>query len=320
MYEGKRLLVTGGAGFLGSRLARALLPEAARIVVLDDLFIGRRSALPEARSLVFVQGSVVDGTLLRKLLAEVDYVFHFAARNMALSTEQPESDFRTNVEGTVQLVLGAVSFPQIRRIVVASTSSIYGNSPTLPTTEAGYDVSTPYAGSKMSAELLAMAYGRQYGIPLTCLRFSNVYGPGQTPTNPYCGVVSKFMACIRAGRPMCVFGDGTQSRDFTFVEDAIGAALTAGVHPGAAGGVFNVGTGVETPVGALAALVARAAGRPDHPVVHGPQRVIDTVHRRCIDASKLRRATGWRPEVSLEAGLRRTWAWLGTPEGVDGCG
>lgn len=302
--------MTGGAGFLGSKLVQALLPMAKCVFVLDDLFTGTLAAIPESDKVVFVHGSVTDGALLRKLLAEVDYVFHFAARNIVLSAEQPESDFHTNVEGTVQLVLNALCFPNIRRIVYASTSSVYGNSSALPITEVGYDISVPYAASKMSAELLATAYCKLYGIPVTCLRFSNVYGPGQRSSNPYCGVVTKFMESIVEDQPMRIFGDGKQTRDFTYVEDAIRATLLAGVHAGTVGQVFNVGTGVESEISVLAEKVAEVAGHNEYPIVHCPKRVIDTVHRRAIDASKLTRATGWQPQVSVDVGLKKTWTWF----------
>ena len=311
MYEGKRVLVTGGAGFLGSNLVKKLAAEAKHVWVLDDLFTGQRSAVPQRHNVTFVHGSVTDGTLLRKLLSQVEYVFHFAARNITLSVEQPEADFRTNVEGTVQLMLQAVAYKdQIERVVYASTSSIYGNSRLLPTVEGGYDIGLPYAASKMSAELLSIAYGKTFGLPVTCLRFSNVYGPGQVSSNPYCGVVAKFAEAILQGEPMVVYGDGTQTRDFTFVDDAIHAVLLTAFQPGTAGEVFNVGTGVETSINTLAKLVAAGAGKPTYSIRHAPKRPVDTVDRRCISSEKLQLVTRWSPQVSVQKGLEKTWQWL----------
>ncbi len=311
VYRGKRVLVTGGAGFLGSNLVKRLADEAKRVWVLDDLFTGRRDAVPEADNVQFVHGSVTDAALLRELLAEVDYVFHFAARNITLSARQPESDFRVNVEGSVQILLNALTHKHvIQRIVYASTASIYGNSPILPAREGSYDISVPYAASKLSAEVLAIAYGRMFRLPVTCLRFSNVYGPGQVSSNPYCGVVSKFFDAVQKGEPLTIYGDGTQTRDFTFVDDAMDVTLAAGCSPTTVGEVFNVGTGVETTVNRLAELVGETVGKPQYPVVYAEKRVIDTVYRRSLDSGKLREAIGWTPRYSLADGLDKTWEWM----------
>jgi UDP-glucose 4-epimerase len=306
-----RVLVTGGAGFLGSNLVLALLDKSEHVWVLDDLFTGSRAVVPDVANVTFIRGSVTDGGLLREILPQVDYVFHFAARNIVLSATQPESDFRVNVEGTVQLVLNCLPYKhQIKRIVVASTSSVYGSSQSIPTNEERYDVSVPYAASKMSAELLASAYGRFYGLPTTCLRFSNVYGPGQVSTNPYCGVVTKFMEAISKGVPLTIYGDGTQTRDFTFVDDAINATLMAAQSDETIGDVFNVGTGIETSVITLSNLIATIAQKNDYPARFVEKRSIDTVYRRCIDSTKLRRKTEWKPQHSLQEGLSITWEWF----------
>jgi UDP-glucose 4-epimerase len=310
VYNGSKVLVTGGAGFLGSNIARRLYQDAARVWVLDDLTSGNPKLLPKSEKITFVRGSVTDAALLRSILSEVDYVFHFAARNIVLSTRQPESDFRTNVEGTVQLLLNARLFPQIRRIVYASTSSVYGNSKLLPTPEGGYDISVPYAASKMAGELFAIAYAKSFGVPVVCLRFSNVFGRGQHPSNPYSGVVSKFMHAIQSGSPLQIYGDGTQTRDFTFVEDAMNATLAVGLADKVEGHVFNVGTGVETSVNDLARQIPSVFGHAAYPMVNVEKRDIDTVHRRCIDASLLRSVTGWQPKTSVEEGLQLTRDWF----------
>lgn len=308
-----RVLVTGGAGFLGSNLVRALVDKSEQIWVLDDLFTGTRSALPSVENMTFVHGSVTDSAGLRAILPHVDYVFHFAARNITLSATQPESDFRVNVEGTVQVVLNSLPHRhQIKRIVVASTSSLYGESDTLPTNEEKYNVSIPYSASKMSAELLATAYGRFYGIPITCLRFSNVYGPGQLSSNPYCGVVSKFMEAVSNDVPFIIYGSGTQTRDFTFVDDAMNATLMAATSDKTIGDVYNVGTGIETSVITLAKRIAKVLGKDDYPASLVEQRAIDTIYRRCIDATKLNQATGWIPQYTLDEGLAITWSWFQT--------
>ncbi|SFV01693.1 NAD-dependent epimerase/dehydratase family protein [Alicyclobacillus macrosporangiidus] len=311
MYEGANILVTGGAGFLGSRLVERLAVNAGHVWVVDDLSTGRAEALPSSRNVTFIKGSVSDGCLLRELLSDVDYVFHFAARNIVLSVQQPESDYLVNTHGTVQLLLNSLAHRgRIRRWVYASTASVYGNSPVMPIKEGTYDVSVPYAASKLAGELFAVAYGRSFGLPVTCLRFSNVYGPGQTSSNPYCGVVSKFMQAILDGEPLTIYGDGTQTRDFTFVDDAIQAALLAGVSERTTGRVLNVGTGIETPVNTLAQLVMNTTGNPRHPVVHREKRKVDGIYRRVMDATALRSLTGWQPIHTLDSGLKITWEWF----------
>lgn len=310
MYANHDVLVTGGAGFLGSNVVRQLATSARHVWVLDDLFTGRSTAVPKLANVTFVHGSVRDSGLLQQLLSEVDVVFHFAARNISLSIAQADSDFHVNVEGTHELLLQARPFRhRLRRIVYASSSSLYGNSPTIPTPESGFDVSTPYAASKFAGELCCIAYGKAFDLPVTCLRYSNVYGPGQVSQNPYCGVVTKFMEAVDLGLPFTVYGDGSQTRDFTFVDDAVNATLMAGCAAQTVGEVFNVGTGEETSVSSLADIVAQSVGLPDYPITYAPKRQIDTVHRRCIDATKLRRAIGWVPAHSLQAGITRTWTW-----------
>ncbi|GGJ06506.1 NAD-dependent epimerase [Alicyclobacillus cellulosilyticus] len=321
MVERTRALVTGGAGFLGSRLVARLTGLGLHVVVIDDLTTGRREAVADIPGVTWVQGSVADGYLMRQWLPHVDYVFHFAARNIVLSVEQPESDFAVNTHATVQLLLGALPYrDRLRRVVYASTSSVYGMSPVLPTPEGGYDVSTPYSASKLAGELFAQAFCKTYGLPVTCLRFSNVYGPGQTSANPYCGVVAKFMQAMLDGEPLTIYGDGTQTRDFTFIDDAMDAVLLAATSAHTVGCSLNVGTGVETAVLHLARLVREVAGKPGHPVVHAAKRKVDTVARRVIDASRLRSLTGWRPRHTLAEGLAATWRWFLAESGAQGGG
>ncbi|QQE80315.1 NAD-dependent epimerase/dehydratase family protein [Alicyclobacillus sp. SO9] len=312
MYKQSRILVTGGAGFLGSQLIRRLAAEEPRhITVLDDLFTGNENSILRQDNITFVHGSVTDSTLVRTLLQDADYVFHFAARNMLLSIPYPESDFTVNAMGTLQLLLNLL--PQrnhVKRFVYASTSSIYGNAKELPITEERFHVSTPYAASKFAGELLVAAYCESFGLPATAVRFSNVYGPGQVSSNPYCGVVSKFMQAVVDGVPMTVYDDGEQSRDFTYVDDAINAVLLAGLSKRTEGQVMNVGTGVETTVNQLAALIAEIANHVDYPVRHTTKRKVDTVRRRVMDTTRLRQLTGWEPQVSLREGLMNTWEWF----------
>ncbi|CAM3429552.1 NAD-dependent epimerase/dehydratase family protein [Marinicrinis lubricantis] len=316
VFSGKTVLVTGGAGFLGSNVAKRLLPFAKKIYVYDDLFTGKLTSVPTDDKVEFIQGSVTDGHLLGDLIEQSAYVFHFAARNIILSTEQPFTDFQVNAQGTLQVLLQAMrSKGRLERIIYASTSSLYGNPPVLPAAENYYDVSTPYAASKMCGELLCMSYAKAFQLPVTALRFSNVFGPGQVSTNPYCGVVSKFMDRYIQGEPLTIYGDGTQTRDFTYVEDAMDAVMAAAVSEQTLGQVMNVGTGIETQVNELADMIKEVIGAPEHPVTYEKGRAIDTIYRRSVDISKLTALTGWLPKYPLKQGIKLTWEWFHADHG-----
>jgi UDP-glucose 4-epimerase len=303
----RRVLVTGGAGFVGSNLVRRLLRERARVTVLDDLFTGRRENLP-AGGFAFVEGSVCDPPLVEHLVAQAEIVIHAAARNIVVSTRDPREDFETNIGGTLNVLLAARAVGA-GRVVYTSSASVYGNPKHLPVNEDdALSLLTPYAVSKLSGEHYCMAFYESYGLPCTAVRYSNVYGPGQDPANPYCGVVAKFCEALFDGRAPVVHGDGNQTRDFTFVDDAVEATLLAATSPRALGEVFNVGTGVETSVNQLAATLARLTDAGITPV-HADRRDVDNIRRRVLNIEKTRRALRWVPEVTLEDGLRRTIAW-----------
>jgi len=198
----------------------------------------------------------------------------------------------------------------VERVVYTSSASIYGNPLTIPINEDARLVPlTPYAVSKLAGEHYCVAFYESYGLPVAVVRYSNVYGPYQRPENPYCGVVSKFLLAAYAGQSLCVHGDGGQTRDYTFVDDAVEATLMAATHPRAEGEVFNVGTGVETSVNDLATAICRASGR-EVKVEHIDRRDIDNIRRRVVNIEKIRRMLRWSPQVTLEHGLERTVAWF----------
>jgi UDP-glucose 4-epimerase len=306
-FGGRRILVTGGAGFVGGVLTRKLVDAGARVTVLDDLFTGLAETIPTGAE--FVEGSVTDQKLVDELVAANSLVFHLAARNIIASTANPRDDFATNIGGTLNILMAA-RVSKVDRIVYSGSASIYGNPRSIPINEDDYLVTlSPYAVSKLGGENYCQAFYESYGLPVSVVRYSNVYGPGQRPDNPYCGVVSKFLADAHAGRPLSVHGDGEQTRDYTYVDDAVEATMLAAIRPRAEGEVFNVGTGIETSVNQLGLAIGRALDTQVE-LRHVDRRDIDNIRRRVVNIEKARRMLRWTPQITLETGLSRTAEWF----------
>jgi UDP-glucose 4-epimerase len=306
-FEGRRVLVTGGAGFVGGAVVRRLIASGAEVTVLDDLFTGRTEVLPQG--IRFVEGSVTDDALVDRLVAEAEVVFHMAARNIIASTKNPRDDFATNIGGTLNVLMAARA-AGTPRVVYTGSTSVYGNPRSIPINEDDTPVPlSPYAASKLGGENYCFAFHESYDLPVAVVRYSNVYGEGQRPDNPYCGVVSKFFAAAYTDRPLAIHGDGQQTRDFTYIDDAVDATLRAGFVERAVGEVFNVGTGIETSINELAVLVAEAAGR-EAVIEHIDRRDIDNIRRRVVNIEKARRMLRWAPQISLPIGLAMTARWL----------
>ncbi len=305
-FGARRILVTGGAGFVGSAVTRRLVDAGARVTVLDDLFTGKADELPTGAE--FVRGSVTDAPLVNELVAEHGLIFHLAARNIIASTANPLDDYATNIGGTLNILLAARE-SKVDRIVYSSSASVYGNPRSIPINEDdGLWTLSPYAVSKLGGENYCTAFAESYGLRVATVRFSNVYGPHQRPDNPYSGVVSKFLVEAHAGRPITIHGDGEQTRDYTFIDDAVDATLLAAIHPRAEGEVFNVGTGIETSVNRLAASIGTALGT-EIDVQHVDRRDIDNIRRRVVNIEKIRRMLRWTPQYTLERGLEQTVEW-----------
>ncbi len=306
----QNVLVTGGAGFVGSSTVARLLELGAVVTVLDDFFTGLRENLPEPHEqLTVVRGSVNDEHLVRQLVKAADYVFHMAARNIIVSMKDPREDFATNIGGTLNVLMAARN-DRVRRVVYTSSASIYGNPRYLPINEDdGTNMLSPYAVSKYAGENYCKAFFESYDVPVAVVRYSNVYGPMQRPENPYCGVVAKFFEAAMAGRSPVIHGDGEQTRDYTYVADAVEATLLAAVSPRAEGQIYNVGTGRETTVNRLATSICSISGRDVLPQ-HTDRRDIDNIRRRVLSIEKSRRELRWEPKMTLENGLRATYEWL----------
>jgi UDP-glucose 4-epimerase len=260
-----------------------------------------------------VEGSVTDGSLVKRLVQDAEIVIHGAARNILLSTRNPRSDFEVNIGGTLNVLLAARE-SRGARIVYTSSASIYGNPRYLPVNEdEPPSLVSPYAVSKFSGESYCQAFYESYGVPSTVVRYSNVFGPGQDPSNPYCGVVAKFFQAVLTGEPLAIHGDGQQTRDFTFIEDAVEATLVAALSPRAVGEVFNVGTGFETSVSALAETIMQVLNQRVE-IRHIDRRDIDNIRRRVLNIEKIRRMLHWVPRFTLREGLERTWQWQRRPD------
>ncbi|WHZ55667.1 NAD-dependent epimerase/dehydratase family protein [Metabacillus hrfriensis] len=305
------VLVTGGAGFLGSQLVKTLIPTSDHIFILDNLSTGTKAAIPPSDKITFYQGCITDEAILNEILPKVDYIFHFACKNLVLSVDNVYADFHTNVLGGFTLLRKAKELsPRLKRFVYASTASVYGNAEILPTPESYYNIKLPYSASKFTTEHYCDVYFNMYQLPVTTLRFSNVYGPGQLISNPYCGVIAKFFDSAENGLPLQIFGDGKQTRDFTYVEDAMDATILAAVSDIAIGEKYNVGTGKETSILQLASSIKQVTGTHTLANDFHPKRSVDVVQRRCMNTAKIEQELNWKKNHTLLEGLKKTKQWL----------
>ena len=308
-FAGARVLVTGGAGFIGSHLSEALVGLGAKVMVIDDLSGGSQDNLRAFGPVEFAKGSILDQELLARCAKDCQYVFHLAALgSVPRSVEQPRLYNDVNTTGTLN-VLEAGRAAGVKRVMFSASSSAYGENP-VPWVETMAPMpKSPYAANKMAGEGLLRAYASAYAMDTVSLRYFNIFGPRQNANSAYAAVIAAFASALLNGRKPVIYGDGEQSRDFTFVANAVHANLLAArnVKP-LEGEIINVGCGARISVNELAHAMAGALGRPELSAVHEPPRAGDIKH----SFADLRRAgemLKYQPIVDFQTGLEQTLAW-----------
>jgi UDP-N-acetylglucosamine/UDP-N-acetyl-alpha-D-glucosaminouronate 4-epimerase len=313
-------LITGIAGFIGSALARAALDHGDQVRGIDNFSTGKPENLAEILSRIdFRQADLLDLSAAHQACRGVDYVLHQAAiPSVPKSVLDPVGSNQANVDATVNLLVAARD-AKVKRVVYAASSAAYGDTPTLPKREdMPPNPISPYAVAKLASEYYMISFYRCYGLETVCLRYFNIFGPRQDPTSPYSGVLAKFITQMLNGEPPTIFGDGTQSRDFTYVDNAVDANLRACQAPAAevAGKVFNVATGRRVDLNKTFRALKKIIGYPGD-VNYAPERPGDVKHS-LADLTRAEKHLGYTPKVDFEEGLRRTIDWYATAEGRHG--
>jgi nucleoside-diphosphate-sugar epimerase len=302
-------LVTGGAGFIGSHLAEELVRRGERVRVVDSFVTGKRANLAHLSAVELIEGDLADLAVAQRAVEGVDYVLHQAAiPSVPRSVEDPVTSNRANIDASLN-VLVAARDAGVRRLVYAGSSSAYGNTPTLPKVETmPTNPLSPYALQKLVAEQYCQMFTRLYGLETVTIRYFNVFGPRQDPSSPYSGVISVFIRALVEGRQPTIYGDGGQTRDFTYVANVVDGVLKACTAAGASGEVINVATAGRISLNQLFRAVQDLTGASVEPV-YASERAGD-VRDSQADISKARRLLGYEPSVTLEQGLEKTVAWF----------
>jgi len=305
-----KCLVTGGAGFIGSHIAEALVKRGDTVRIFDNLSTGRRENIANfGQRVEFIQGDLREKNDVTRAVSGVDVVFHEAAlRSVPRSIDDPVASNEVNIDGTLSLLMAARQ-AGVKRLVYASSSSVYGDQKTFPQVE---DMRTsplsPYAVSKLGGEHYSIVFSRTFGLETVSLRYFNVFGPRQHPESQYAAVIPKFMECARSGRPLEVHSDGKQSRDFTYIENVVQANLLAASNPKAAGESFNIANGKNYSLLDIIGVLEKLAGHKLQRQ-HSPARAGD-VRKTWANIRKAKRLLDYKPLVGLEEGLKRTWDWF----------
>ncbi len=305
-------LVTGGAGFIGSHLVDALIKQGGKVTILDNLSNGKRENLNGAFSVSkqvrLIEGDVSDPKVSSEAIKGVDVVFHQAAvGSVPKSVSDPKGSHQANATGTLELLIAAKE-ARVKKFVNAASSSAYGDTPELPKREnMPANPFSPYAATKLAQEQYCRAFAVSYGMETISLRYFNVYGPRQDPNSQYAAVVPKFFCAYLKGEPPIIFGDGEQTRDFTYVGDVVAANLKASRMNGAQGEVFNIAGGKKISINGLAKMIQDLVGKAVQPK-YVEARPGDIKHS-IADISLAKERLGWQPTVLLEQGLRECLVW-----------
>ncbi|MBS2014974.1 MAG: SDR family NAD(P)-dependent oxidoreductase [Deltaproteobacteria bacterium] len=301
-----RVLITGGAGFIGSHIAHRLLGDGHEVVVLDNFSTGRREniAAIEAPGLKVVEGDVRDEKTVRACVDGCSLVYHEAAVvSVPYTVEHPQESHDVNIQGALN-VLQAARAAKVKRVVFASSAAIYGEEPTLPKVETMRpEPISPYGVEKITGEHYLATWSKLFELETVALRYFNVFGPRQDPSSPYSGVISIFVDRILAGRGVTFFGDGKQVRDFVYVSNVVDANILAGTKPGVSGGAFNVACGKKTTLLELASMIERAAGKTVERSFAAPRA--GDIKESVADIGKARAALGYDPVVPVDEGISR---------------
>jgi nucleoside-diphosphate-sugar epimerase len=304
-------LITGIAGFIGSSIARAVLAQGDQVRGIDNFSTGKRENIAEIlKQIDFREADLLNLTAVQDACKGVDYIFHEAAiPSVPKSVLDPVGSNRANVDATVH-VLVAAKDAKVKRVVYAASSSAYGDTPTLPKHEAmPPNPISPYAVAKLASEYYMTSFYRCYGLETVCLRYFNIFGPRQDPTSPYSGVLAKFITQMLDNEQPTIFGDGKQSRDFTYIDNTVEANLLAAKAPAsqAAGQIFNVATGTRVDLNETFQVLKKIIGYKGE-VKYEAERAGDVKHS-LADLSRAEKHLGYKPKVNFEEGLRRTVEW-----------
>lgn len=303
--KGAKVLVTGGAGFIGSHIVDRLSPDN-KVIVLDNLSSGSLSNLEKSKDrITFVKGDILDKALVKKVVAGVEFVFHLAADvGNIRSIEDPYFNMDVNIRGMINLLEACLN-SNVKRLVYSSSSAIFGEAKYLPIDEDHpINPESPYGVSKLAAEKYCFAYYKVHGVPITALRYFNVYGPRQG-SSEYANVIPIFIGKIKEGKPLTIFGDGKQTRDFVFVEDVATANILAATQPAAIGQMFNIATGKKGDIEELVSILNQITGR-ENPVNHADARAGE-VRDSQANIKKAQKTLGYIPQTDFKEGLLLTW-------------